>query len=63
VQALKKLEMTPSIVKVNVDNYDDTGYSLGLVYALNKQFSLRTRVRKFDTDDVTDFFAGVRLNF
>jgi hypothetical protein len=63
VQALKKLEMTPSIVKVNVDNYDDTGYSLGLVYALNKKFSLRTRVRKFSDNDVTDFFAGVRLNF
>ena len=63
VQALKKLEMTPSIVKVNVDNYDDTGYSLGLVYALNKQYSIRTRVRKFNDDDVTDFFAGVRLNF
>jgi hypothetical protein len=63
VQALKKLEMTPSIVKVNVDNYDDTGYSLGLVYALNKQFSVRTRVRKFSDNDVTDFFAGVRLNF
>jgi hypothetical protein len=63
VQALKRLEMTPSIVKVNIDNYDATGYSLGLVYALNKQFSLRTRVRKFSDDDVTDFFAGVRLNF
>jgi len=63
VQALKKLEMTPSIVKVNIDNYDDTGYSLGLVYALNKKFALRTRVRRFNDDDVTDFFAGVRLNF
>jgi len=63
VQALKKLEMTPSIVKVDIDNYDDTGYSLGLVYALNKTYSLRTRVRKFGNDDVTDFFAGVRLNF
>ena len=63
VQALKKLEMTPSVLKVNIDNYDATGYSLGLVYALNKQFSLRTRVRKFSNDDVTDFFAGVRLNF
>jgi len=63
VQALKKLEMTPSIVKVNVDNYDDTGYSLGLVYAFNKTYSIRTRVRKFSSEDVTDFFAGVRLNF
>jgi Outer membrane protein beta-barrel domain len=63
VQAMKKLELTPSLVKVNIDNYDATGYSLGLVYALNKQFSLRTRVRKFGDDDVTDVFAGVRLNF
>ena len=63
VQALKKLEMTPTLVKVNVDNYDATGYSLGLVYALNKQYSIRTRVRRFSDDDVTDFFAGVRLNF
>ncbi|MGB7930970.1 MAG: outer membrane beta-barrel protein [Gammaproteobacteria bacterium] len=63
VQALQKLEMTPSIVRVHTDNYEDTGYSLGLVYALNKQFSLRTRVRRFNDDDVTDFFAGVRLNF
>jgi hypothetical protein len=63
VQALNKLELTPSLVKVNIDNYDATGYSLGLVYALNKQFSLRTRVRKFSDDDLTDFFAGVRLNF
>jgi hypothetical protein len=63
VQALKKLELTPSLVKVNISNYDATGYSLGLVYALNKQFSLRTRVRRFSDDDVTDFFAGVRLNF
>jgi hypothetical protein len=63
VQAMKKLELTPSLVKVNIDNYDATGYSLGLVYALNKQFSLRTRVRKFSDEDVTDVFAGVRLNF
>ena len=63
VQALKKLEMTPSLVKVNTDQFDDTGYSLGLVYALNKQYSIRTRVRRFSDDDVTDFFAGVRLNF
>jgi Outer membrane protein beta-barrel domain len=63
VQALKQLELTPSLVKVNVDNYDATGYSLGLVYALNKQYSIRTRVRRFSDDDVTDFFAGVRLNF
>jgi hypothetical protein len=63
VQALQKLELTPSIVKVDTDNFDDTGYSLGLVYALNKQYSIRTRVRKFSDDDVTDFFAGVRLNF
>jgi len=63
VQALQKLEFTPTIIKVDTDNYDATGYSLGLVYALNKQFSLRTRVRKFSDDDVTDFFAGVRLNF
>jgi hypothetical protein len=63
VQALQKLEMTPSIVRVHTDNYQDTGYSLGLVYALNKQFSLRTRVRRFGDDNVTDFFAGVRLNF
>jgi len=63
VQALKKLELTPTLVKVNIDNYDATGYSLGLVYALNRQFSLRTRVRRFSDDDLTDFFAGVRLNF
>jgi len=63
VQALKQLELTPSIVKVDTDNYDATGYSLGLVYALNKQYSIRTRVRKFSDNDVTDFFAGVRLNF
>ena len=63
VQALKKLELTPSIVTVNLDNYDATGYSLGLVYALNKQYSIRTRMRRFSDDDVTDFFAGVRLNF
>lgn len=63
VQALKKLEMTPTIVRVHTDNYQDTGYSLGLVYALNKQFALRTRVRRFSDEDVTDFFAGVRLNF
>jgi Outer membrane protein beta-barrel domain len=63
VQALKQLELTPSIVKVDTDNYDATGYSLGLVYALNKQYSIRTRVRRFSDDNVTDFFAGVRLNF
>jgi hypothetical protein len=63
VQALKNLEMTPSIVRVHTDNFEDTGYSLGLVYALNKKWALRTRVRKFSDDDVTDFFAGVRLNF
>jgi hypothetical protein len=63
VQALKQLEMTPSIVRVHMDNYEDTGYSLGLVYALNRKWALRTRVRRFNDDDVTDFFAGVRLNF
>jgi hypothetical protein len=63
VQALKKLEMTPSLVRVHTDNLHDTGYSLGLVYALNKKWSLRTRVRRFSDEDITDFFAGVRLNF
>jgi hypothetical protein len=63
VQALKKLEVTPSVVRLDTDQYDATGYSLGLVYALNKQYSIRTRVRRFSDDDVTDFFAGVRLNF
>jgi hypothetical protein len=63
VQALKQLEMTPSIVRVHTDNYEDTGYSLGLVYALNRKWALRTRVRRFNDDDLTDFFAGVRLNF
>jgi len=63
VQALQKLELTPTLVNVHSDNYEATGYSLGLVYALNKQFSLRTRMRKFSDDNVTDFFAGVRLNF
>lgn len=63
VQALKQLEMTPTIVRVHTDNYEDTGYSLGLVYALNRKWALRTRVRRFNDDDVTDFFAGVRLNF
>ena len=63
VQALKQLEMTPSIVRVHTDNYEDTGYSLGLVYALNRKWAIRTRVRRFNDDDVTDFFAGVRLNF
>jgi Outer membrane protein beta-barrel domain len=63
VQALKKLEMTPSVIRVHTDNYEATGYSLGLVYALNKQYSIRTRVRRFSDDDVTDFFAGVRLDF
>lgn len=63
VQALEKLEVTPSIVRLDTDPYQATGYSLGLVFALNKQFSLRTRVRKFSDDDVTDVFAGVRLNF
>ena len=63
VQALKRLELTPSLVKVDLDSYDEIGYSLGLVYAVNKTYSVRTRVRKFSDDDVTDFFAGVRLNF
>jgi hypothetical protein len=63
VQALKSLEMTPSIIYEHIDNFHDTGYSLGLVYALNRKFSLRTRVRRFNDDDVTDVFAGVRLNF
>jgi hypothetical protein len=63
VQALKKLEMTPSIIYDHIDNFHDTGYGLGLVYALNRQFSLRTRVQRFSDDDATNFFAGVRLNF
>jgi hypothetical protein len=63
VQALKTLEMTPTVVYEHIDNFHDTGYSLGLVYALNRKWSLRTRVRRFSDDDVTDVFAGVRLNF
>ena len=63
VQALQKLELTPTLVRLDTDHYDDTGYGLGLVYALNKQFSVRTRVRRFNDEEVTDFFAGVRLNF
>jgi hypothetical protein len=63
VQALKTLEMTPTVVYEHIDNFHDTGYSLGLVYALNRKGSRRTRVRRFSDDDVTDVFAGVRLNF
>jgi hypothetical protein len=63
VQALKTLEMTPTVVYEHIDNFHDTGYSLGLVYALNRKWSLRPRVRRFSDDDVTDVFAGVRLNF
>jgi hypothetical protein len=55
--------MTPSIIYDHIDNFHDTGYGLGLVYALNRQFSLRTRVQRFSDDDATNFFAGVRLNF
>jgi hypothetical protein len=61
IQAMKKLELTPHIVHTEVDG-SDTGFGLGLVYDLTRQFAIRARATSFSDDSTTNLFLGVRLN-
>jgi hypothetical protein len=61
IQAMKKLELTPHIVHREV-NGSDTGFGLGLVYDLSKQFAVRFRATRFSDDNTTNLFLGMRLN-
>lgn len=61
IQALKQLEMTPHVVHRDVED-SDTGYGLGLVYSLNRQFAIRARATRFSDENTTNLFLGLRLN-
>ena len=61
IQAMKKLEMTPHVVHTEVSG-SDTGFGLGLVYDLTRQFAIRARATSFSDDDTTNLFLGIRLN-
>ena len=61
IQAMKKLELTPHIVHRDVDG-SDTGFGLGLVYDLTRQFAIRARATSFSDDNTTNLFLGIRLN-
>lgn len=64
VQALKKLELTPTVYYYDNDDFEaDIGYGLGLVFNLHKRYSFRLRSRFFGNDSVKDIFAGVRYDF
>ena len=63
-QAMKKLEISPSIYYYDNDDFEaDVGAGLGVVYNFHKRYSVSLRGRYFDDDEVTDVFAGVRYNF
>jgi len=61
IQAMKKLEMTPHIVHREVED-SSTGFGLGLVYDLTRKFAVRFRATRFDDDNATNLFLGMRLN-
>jgi hypothetical protein len=61
IQAMKKLEMTPHVIHRDV-NDSDTGFGLGLVYDLNRQFAIRARATRFSDENTTNLFLGLRLN-
>jgi hypothetical protein len=61
IRAMKKLEMTPHIVYLDVGEVSETGFGLGLVYKMTKKFSLRVRGTHFSDDSATNLFLGVRL--
>ena len=60
IQALKNLEMTPHVVHRDVSD-SETGYGLGLVYDLNRQFAIRARATHFSDENTTNLFLGLRL--
>jgi hypothetical protein len=61
IQAMKKLELTPHVVHRDV-NDSDTGFGLGLVYDLTRQFAVRFRATRFSDDNATNLFLGLRMN-
>ena len=62
IQASKKFELTPHLVHRDVGPDSETGFGLGLIYQLNRNFGLRFRATQFSDDNTTNLFAGLRLN-
>ena len=63
-QAMKKLELAPSIYYYDNDDFEaDVGAGLGVVYNFHKRYSASVTGRYFDDDSVKDIFAGIRYDF
>ena len=60
---MKPLELNARVIHVDTDAMDDTGFGAGVVYKFYKKFAFSVDARYFNDDEVTDVFAGVRLNF
>ena len=63
IQAMKKLELTPHVVHLDVGSYSATGFGTDLIYNFYKHFSARISGTHFSDDSTTNVFAGVRLDF
>ncbi|MGD2056680.1 MAG: outer membrane beta-barrel protein [Gammaproteobacteria bacterium] len=62
-QVMKKLELDASVTRLDIDNYNDTGFGGGAVYNFYKHFSATGTYRHFSDDDIDEFFLGIRLDF
>ena len=58
----KELEITPHASYLDVGPGDDSGFGLGLVYKLDRNFSLLGDISYYSDDSETGIFAGLRLN-
>ena len=60
---IKNLELNAMVTRLDVDNFDETGYGGGIVYKFYKKFSVSGNVKHFSQDSTTEYFVGLRLNF
>ena len=60
IKAGKKFELTPHVAHREVGRESDTGFGLGLVYKLNRNFAIRVRGTHFSDDSTSNLFAGLR---
>ena len=61
-QASKEFEISPHLIYLDAEGEDDTGFGAGVVYRLNRTFSLRGNLTWFEDDSELDLFAGLRMN-
>jgi hypothetical protein len=57
----KELELNATVSQLHLTGDSDTGYGAGVVYSLNKDWSLVGSYRQFQDDSEGELFAGVRV--